>query len=207
MNNMDNIVFYSRRNRVWLEDGYIYKLILPGTDRPDTAQAAQAEADMLKHLLSGGVSVPRLFSINGDLLTMEYIKGITLVDAIERAEKIADCLSAELLGELISRWFAEFYATLPEGTIRGDVNCRNFILTPENRLFGVDFENLPHGQRETDLGRMTAYILTYSPPYTPYKRCLTQALTDCFASHFKINYELVFQNQANEIQDMNRRRN
>jgi RIO-like serine/threonine protein kinase len=189
-----NNIFKSRRNRVWLEDGRVHKLILSG------AEAARAEADILRRLSDAGVAVPRLFDINGDVLILEYIKGATLTEEIER-----EMLAGEILAELIARWFADFYAVFP-GRIRGDVNCRNFIITPDARVYGVDFEDLQYGRKEADLGRMTAFILTYDPAYTDYKKKLAQSLTDCFGLNFGVDCGLAAQEQSRELAQMRRRR-
>ena len=51
-----NNIFKSKRNRVWLENGRVYKL-LAGVDE------ARAEAAVLEKLFAAGVSVPRVFYI------------------------------------------------------------------------------------------------------------------------------------------------
>jgi len=205
----DDNIFYSRRNRVWLEDGRVHKLILPRGDCPDINQAARYEAEILKYLRGKNAAVPRVYSADGNLLVIEYIKGVTLTEEIEKIERTEtgdNNLSADALAKNITRWFADFYAAFPGGRTRGDVNCRNFILTPDSRVFGVDFEELPHGSKETDLGRLTAFILTYDPPYTAYKINLAQKLTECFCQQFELDPELALQIRARETEAAYRRR-
>jgi tRNA A-37 threonylcarbamoyl transferase component Bud32 len=201
---MNKHVFFSRRNQVWLEDGFVYKRILPDDDRADTARLAEIESENLLRLSAGGVFVPRPISLNGSLLTMEYIEGITLTEAIELGE--IGAYSDGMLVKLIAGWFSSFYAALPEGVCRGDVNCRNFILTSDGRLCGVDFEKLPFGRREADLGRLTAFILTYEPSRTAYKQRLTQGLTKHFTELFGLDPALVLCERERELDSIRRRR-
>jgi len=198
--------FSSRRNRVWREGFYVRKQILPGHDRPNPACAAKAEFDTLRRLSESGVLVPRPVSLEGDVFIIEYLEGVTLTQAIERAEDGDAPLPAETLAERMAEWFASFYAAVPEGVRRGDVNGRNFILTPDGRLYGVDFEELPPGAKETDLGQLTAFILTYDPPYTAYKKRLSQALTRRFAAGFGINAAFALREREREFQNMLLRR-
>jgi RIO-like serine/threonine protein kinase len=217
MNKINNI-FKSKRNKVWLENNRVCKLIAnPG--------AAQAEAEILRRLFTAGVKVPRVLSLDLDLsdsdnnmLILEYIKGISVTDEIERAEKEQGSLPVQELAEKLTHWFAAFYAVFSR-KIRGDVNLRNFILTPDFQIYGVDFEEFedsedsencedsPCGQKERDLGRMTAFILNYDPPYTDYKKKLAQAVTDCFTASFDIEHSLVLQEHEREIEAMRKRRN
>lgn len=185
---MNDRVFESRRNRVWLERGCVCK------HTPE----AHAEAGILTKLLAAGVPVPRLISQGENLLVMEYVEGITLTEAIER--------ETPNLAEPLTDWFASFYAAMPEGVCRGDVNCRNFILTPDRQLVGVDFEDLPAGCKETDLGRLTAFILTYDPPYSDYKKRLAQELIERFSKRFGLDPEHVRLEHERELEAMRRRR-
>ena len=209
---------------------------MPGADRPDPARAASTEAETLRRLFERSVAVPRLIALDGDTLTLEYIAGTTLTEAIEFCESGAPppgvssltaagewaanatgtsapplsatppILLAEGLARLTALWFGAFYAAAPAGARRGDVNCRNFILTPAGGLYGVDFESLPAGDKETDLGRLTAYILTYEPPYTIFKKRLSAALTDAFTDMFGADRGLSLREQAAELDAMRLRR-
>ena len=187
-------VFKSKRNYVYLENNLVYKSITAGDS------AALAEAEILRKLYTAAVNAPQVIEAYGGVIIMEYIEGITLTDVIE-----CENISPELLAERISEWFAAFYEVFPS-KVRGDVNCRNFILTHDNRVFGVDFEDLPIGKKETDLGRLQAFILNYDPPNTNYKKRLVQALTNCFDARFNIDRALVDLEQSLEIERMKKRR-
>jgi len=181
----------SKRNRVWLntEDNCIYKRILPAPDRPRPAAAANQEAAVLRELYQSGVPVPRVFSCENGVLKMEYIRGLTLTEMIERADTGPAAFTAEDLTGMILGWFEKFYAAVPADRRRGDVNGRNFIAAENRRLLSVDFEQLPLAPREQDIGQMAAYILTYDPPYTPFKMHFAEKLLAGFVEKFNLNDE------------------
>jgi len=186
-------MFKSRRNRVWLDGGFVYKEFLVGDGR--------FEFDNLKHLFSSGVIVPKPISFDGNVLVTEYIEGVTLVDVIENKS-----IDADNLAEKIMVWFDKFYAAVSNGVCRGDVNCRNFILGTNGNLYGVDFEEMYTGRREVDLGKLTAFILTYEPPYTEYKTRLARVLTEQFVNQFGLDKDLVKRERELELAKMSSRR-
>ena len=199
-----NYKFRSRRNLVWPENGYVKKRILPDEDRQSTVSSAKFEADILSLLYKAGVSVPKLISHDADTLTMEYIEGITLIDAIEFFEQ--DKLSAEVLVKPLIGWFTAFYKAVPDDTIRGDVNCRNFILTPARSIVSVDFEFLPTGKKESDIGRLAAFILTYKPPHTMFKKYMVKQLIDEACARLDLDPVLINQAKELELTEMSKRR-
>ena len=196
--------FQSRRNLVWLENGYVIKRILPDKDKQNTIMLAEFEANILSLLYTAGVAVPKLISLEYDTLTMEYIDGITLTDAILVYEQ--NNLPADKLVTPVIRWLKSFYEALPKGSIRGDVNCRNFILTQSGQAVGVDFESIPVGNKETDIGRLAAFILTYEPPNTTYKEFLVNMMLDEATIHLDTNHTLIKQAQEKELEEINKRR-
>jgi len=201
--------FKSRRNRVWLKGGKVYKQILPKPGQPglnDPRRSAAFEADMLKKLHARGVYVPRVFSCENDILEMEYIESATLTDYLEACETGAARIPAEAIAQGMTHWFEIFYAALPEGHIRGDVNCRNFLVTPDGRIAGLDFETARTGDRETDLGGLLAFILEYRPKNTPFKKMLSDLLHEQFVTRFKLDPVLVAAERTREMKAMETRR-
>jgi len=177
--NEKTYVFKSRRNRVWREGNTVYKQILPKAGETGPYQSAEFEANILKRLYSRGVYVPKIISCENNLLAMEYIESMTLTDYIELYE---DQPFTDTIVERITSWFESFYNAIPLNSLRGDVNCRNFLVTPDLNIAGVDFETPCTGIRETDLGKLIAYILTYRPKYTAYKKYLAELLCRRFIS-------------------------
>jgi len=187
--------FKSRRNRVWRDGGLVYKQILPLPEDKNTdggpCRRAGFEVAMLNRLYCGGVFVPKLIAYKNDLLTMEYIESVTLTDFIEAQETETALLSANIIAGRLTDWFEAFYSAAPKGNIRGDVNCRNFLVTNENFIAGIDFEKSHTGSRETDLGKLLAFILTYRPEYTVYKKVLTNLIYKKFIVRFDLDPALV----------------
>jgi len=161
---------------------------------------------MLERLYNCGVYVPKVISRENNLIAMEYIEGVTLTDFIELAETDTVSLYPNIVAERLADWFTAFYDALPQGCIRGDVNCRNFIVTPDGNIAGVDFEEAYFGEREADLGRLIAFILTYTPQYTDYKKRLADILCEKFTARFDLDPVLVLQENNLELEDMIRRR-
>ena len=194
------MIFKSKRNKVWLESGRVYKRVSMG------AEAARREACILRGLLEAGVAAPRVLALEHDLLALEYVAGETLADVIELADMTGEHIGAEILAARVIDWFAAFYAACP-GKIRGDVNCRNFIVAPgAHIIYGVDFEHLDCGCKEADAGRLAAFILNYDPAYTRYKLELAGAVTDNFCARLDIERGLAAAEQALEQERMRQRR-
>lgn len=202
----ESVFFKSRRNTVWRQGSAVYKQILAHHDRPDPCAAAAFEADRLRQLSDAEVPVPRLISQEGDLIAMTYVAGLTLTDVIELAEHGETDISASRLARSVTDWFSSFYAVLPPSEIRGDVNCRNFLVMPDGRIAGVDFEERAYGPREADLGRIAAFILNYDPANTKFKSELVDALFFCFETQFHLDIKLVAQIQEQEDRDISVRR-
>ena len=201
------IAFKSRRNCVWREGGTVYKRIMgiPGEPEKPCHRAA-FEADMINRLYRCGVRVPRLISCKDDWLAMDYVESRTLVEYIDSCEIGAERVPHETIIDNVSVWFESFYDAVQNGIIRGDVNCRNFLLTPNGSVFGVDFEGPFIGKREDDLGRILAYILTYKPQYTPFKTRFADMLCRAFNKRFNLELNLVAIATDKEIGDMAVRR-
>ena len=64
----------------------------------------------------------------------------------------------------LCEWFSIFYEAVNHAVsheIRGDVDGYNFIIT-SNHVVSVDFEERAYGTREHDIGRLMAFIYSYS---------------------------------------------
>jgi RIO-like serine/threonine protein kinase len=197
-------IFKSRRNRVWRVGDVVYKQVLPRANGPD--RRAAHEAKTLMRLHGGGVYVPKLISHENGLLAMEYIEAETLADFIESAESGAPRISCDTLADRLAAWFRAFYNASAPGCIRGDINCRNFLVLPDGNIAGVDFEDMPPGDREADLGKLLAFILTYRPKYTAYKKALADMLYQKFTERFGLDPVLVSEYKERELGDMALRR-
>jgi Ser/Thr protein kinase RdoA (MazF antagonist) len=208
--------FKSRKNDVYLvramnRDGssmeYVHKIF-----RSD--EAASKEARLLKELRKNGLYVPAVYYTDKSCLIMEYIRGSTLCDKIFDIEKAADkeeVRSEEAAGIIIHElcyWLKSFY-TYVKGTdksrlILGDVNLRNFIF--DGRVCGIDFEEVKTGLVEEDIGRMCAFLLTYNPAFTPWKRRFAVSLLERLSKEINIDRSIVEAEFKKELYSIAERR-
>ena len=189
--------FYSKRNNVILTDDNIVIKSTPNS---------RNEAEILKYLYKRNVRVPKVYSYDDMSITMEYINGQTLVEYIVRNETKSTPYADYDIVYSLSDWFKTFYNAVENNIIRSDVNCRNFIVTEDNEIFSVDFESLHSGFIEEDLGKLSAYIITYDPADTYYKRNFVNSLIDIFDQFFTIDYKLLNAECEKELAEMELRR-
>jgi len=188
-----DIKLFSRRNEVTLRDGQVYK-------KTKDPQAAALEASILRELREKGVPVPAVLNCRGALLVMEYLPGEPLPDVIERGTYDPDALAQALCA-----WFAVFYAAMPPGALRGDVNGRNFLCCGE-KIYGVDFEERCFGPRAQDAGRLAAFIETYKTRDSGRQAALAQAFMQGFAEQFGCTAEEASAAREAELEAMRERR-
>ena len=189
----------SKRNDVYLKDGKVYKQF-------NVEGAARIEADFLYMLRQKGVSVPAVLRLDGNILVTEYIPGVTLPDLLCDLHSTTDWL---LVAEAITHWLNSFYHAVSHettGEIRGDVNGRNFIFHDGN-VWGVDFEAHQYGIRETDAGRLLAFIATYDTPNDTEKHALAKALEQQFSDVLKLKPDTISIAREKELQAISIRRN
>ncbi len=141
--------FKSKKNLVMLQDGVVIK------EFKDIA-ALEREAAALIALKGAGLAVPALLSREEGRLFLEFIPGVTYEALVEEMDfEKADSLA---------RWLGDYHRIT--NSLRGDVNLRNFIWT-KGGCVGVDFEGiLQKGEGETDMGRIIAFAVSYSPAFT-----------------------------------------
>ncbi|MCL1802408.1 MAG: hypothetical protein FWG30_02025 [Eubacteriaceae bacterium] len=161
------MIFQSKRNKVTLDSGIIYK-------HAQSEEKAILEAGKLEMLRNAGLRVPRVISVQDALIAMEFIDGITLPDFLESASE-----PPFHQAQLIVNWLKQFYGAVGHdqtSEIRGDVNGRNFIFF-EGSVWGIDFEQEEYGPIEKDIGRLCAFARTYTG--IPY------GVLDSFASEIE----------------------
>jgi len=157
--------FFSRRNHVFLRDGLVVK-------RLSNPEQAGTEAGILRDYYQAGVSVPRVYEQRDNEIIMEYVPGETIPDFLGSMGAEQDEARLRQAAQRLYLWFKNFYEAVGYGTnaeIRGDVNGRNFIIA-ENRIVSVDFEGRAFGKAEQDIGRLLAFIRTYTLSGFPVKR-------------------------------------
>ena len=192
------ILFSSKRNTVYLDEGVVIK-------ECKNHEAARSEGEFLDALRLKGVAVPIVTGVERNTLRLEYIDGKPLPDFLESNDAVIRC--SEVSRQIID-WFVSFYDAVDYKNtkeIRGDINGRNFIIT-DNGVFGVDFEEHTFGRRETDLGRLLAYISSYSYADTTAQNIMKEKLLAGFILRLCPDKNLLLADKTKEIEEIKKRR-
>ncbi len=193
--------FYSRRNEVSLIharrfDGssfdFVYKRYIAG----------QMETEYRYLSRMQGVLGPLVLAKGTKALALEYIKGPLLIEKLEEAEKTGEPYYPYL--DMLIDFLDRFYKVFP-GCVYGDVNLRNFIIA-QNGLRGIDLELAGSGVIAADIGRTAAYLLTYEPADTTYKKDIVQYFIRAGACRFGISGGDIMASMTMELDDMKKRR-
>jgi tRNA A-37 threonylcarbamoyl transferase component Bud32 len=171
--------FYSRRNRVTLNEMKWDKRILPViTKEYSGADAALREYRLLKHLERLNINVPLVYGADGKVLYLQYIEGVLLNNIIDDVTAHAPNWISEL-----ACWFYRFHkANLQiNGSVllKDDANLRNFIFFL-NSFYALDFENEVFGRPEQDIAECCAYILSNAPGFNGEKFKVVNKLVDYY---------------------------
>lgn len=139
-------------------------------------QALYTECGQLRLLHARGVLVPAVLAQTRRALVLSDLHAPTLCDVLWEMEKHSVVVeeAAPLFTSLAS-WLLAYYDAVQHprtGQIRTDMHARNFLWDGA-RISGVDFEQTACGEREADVGALCAYLYTYDPAQTDYKRALT----------------------------------
>ncbi|MCR3922187.1 MAG: hypothetical protein NUK65_06685 [Firmicutes bacterium] len=167
------------------------------------------EKDILNYLYEGGLAVPELIYAGENHLVLQYLKGVTLLEWLERQEQHYEIGHASRQTIVNwADWFLLCYSLLEkaygESMILGDVNWRNFILA--ETIYGLDFEDCRIGKREEDIGCLCAFALTYNPSFTPWKLKLVAVIQDVFEDKLSLSSTLISREMNKELSRMQERR-
>jgi hypothetical protein len=172
------------------------------------------EAEMLFQLRQSVLPVPAIYKVVGNGILMEFINGPTVLDYLEWQEKTHFQSKTPYLDpavkaiDLVIEWLVCFYETTAaisdRQMILGNINLRNFIINWD--VFGVDFEDCREGCREEDAGRLCAFTLTYSNPYTLWKKSLVKIMMERLLEELELNRGQLIDIFFNELEMINKRR-
>lgn len=199
-----------KRNEVWLgeacfEDGSERRAVLK-----QFADFRALDTEVYIHglLVNSGVPVATLLAREGNCLFYGYLEGKNLVGylELEEAGKIPEGENAGFF--LMCDWLCAFYKSLRERTgeslILGDIHLRNFIYG--DRLYGVDFEACTAGDYEEDIGKLCAFILTYSPAHTEFKFELARQIEERMVLKLSLDAGMVRHSLKKELAALEIRR-
>lgn len=205
--------FYSKKNKVSLVEinfqKYIYKVHL-------NEKAFYLEKEFYRKLKQNHdymINTPNLVSYreNQKTLLLQYIKGATLLEKLEEFEVInnsnAEMASANLIISLYN-WIESFYNIdfiKKDGLVLNDVNFRNFIVK-DNKIYGIDFEDISEGDCKDSIGRIIAFYLTYSPCFTLFKNRVSKRVVDYLIRQKGFNEKKLTKNIKEELEIIKKRR-
>lgn len=189
--------FFSKRNRVYLYGGKVYKECM-------NEVAAREEYEILSLLHQKGMQVPKPLERHDNLVTMEYISGEALPDLL--CEEGVDLAA---LARALVEWMGVFYAAVEHaesGWIRGDVNGRNFLVDSNGLVWGVDFESRVYGKMEQDGGRLLAFLESYDLPDPRTGEMLAENMAEALVLRLGMDPELLRTEREKELLAMKMRR-
>jgi hypothetical protein len=190
--------FFSIKNQVYLiqdtdDDEKVLKIF---RDR----RVLEKEKENLKRF---SPTSPGILAESEESLLLEYIPGRNLLDIYVQLE--ADGGDAEALAVQIASILKRLYVLSP-GYRLGDVNLRNFIQEDKSGLLRfVDFEDACLGETEEDAGRMLAFLLTYRPVDTEWKKAFVICLAERLIQSGQ-DAGLIHQYAEDELEAIARRR-
>ncbi|TFF97940.1 MAG: hypothetical protein EU547_02960 [Promethearchaeota archaeon] len=146
------------------------------------ANTFDKEISTLKKLKAQNLSVPSILSYKKPYLILQKIEGKNLCDFINlkltstnRLSKIPPKPRDQLVSsiKLLAEWFAIFHkkniwdsGNSKERIVlnKGDVRLRDFLIKPANdKVYGVDFENVYRGNYLEDLSGICCSLLDTNP--------------------------------------------
>jgi Ser/Thr protein kinase RdoA (MazF antagonist) len=154
----------SKQNAVFLVECNGEKRIEKHFSRPERLKT---EMDVMNTLRQHGIPVPNLLGCDRNTVYYEYIEGISVLDVLDTTD------AYKYFYRLIN-WLCAFYTAMHKtygcGWILGDIHLRNFLIRAgDGEIIGVDFEECRPGAPETDIVRLCAFMVMYSPAFTSHK--------------------------------------
>ncbi len=170
------------------------------------------EKEIYQHLLKIAPQLcPRVivFDDQKKELIMAYLSGVTVLEALERAEKENDqAKGTEILTRLLA-WMQGFYESLKaeeHQEIMGDINLRNFLWA-EQRVVGIDFEGCCAGNPADEVLQVIAFYLLYEPERTAFKLSVVRSIIDPLLRMTNCSVLLFWETLDEEMVKIRARRN
>ncbi|MEO1814358.1 MAG: RIO1 family regulatory kinase/ATPase [Acetobacterium sp.] len=205
--------FKSKKNRVQLIEISADQQVIRLIEKTFTEAAAlKKELSMLSLLHEMEFSVPECLGRFGRVLLYEYLGEMTLCEKLE----IAEVCEPDLFSGPVNR-NSEITALLKKtidwlnrlhqktGLTFYDINLRNFIVR-DNLIYAIDYEDFSKLKPAVDYGRLLAFILTYKPVFTEWKKALIRELEDYLDTEFKVDMDEVRQEKEKELVRISERR-
>ena len=131
-----------------------------------------------------GFHIPLIISVDyhHKIIITNYIKGENLCDKINNPSISLAIKKRDLT--YLADWFSSFHGSFisdDQTVIHGDAHLRNFILSSDEIIYGLDFEESKNGHPSDDIAEVICSILTTNPMFTNEKL----VLSDFFFHEYK----------------------
>ena len=161
----------SKRNRVWVVETDVRPVVL----KRSLSRRGEHEFEMLSVAKANGVNVPFPLYREGDYMVLEYISG-------DRCDSLVNHMFSSEAVNKLAKWLAGFHTTLTSDgrpCIMNDAELSNFVMS-EDRVFGLDLEDVSPGEPLNDLGSLVSSVLGSEPIFTPIKFDLCMHLLETY---------------------------
>lgn len=200
------IELISKRNRVLrIKDNtktYIRKIF-------SDEKSFNKELEIMSFLQLNSTHVPKIIEVGDNEITYEDLGDVTLLHWLESKENEGAMEYDDLINNLISS-LNELYSLLrmefKEELVLFDMNFRNFILSGGN-IYRVDFEQVKTGSRDSDLGKLLAFLINYHPENSKWKREFRDSIIEALKKDNTFNVNEILRYELEEIERMKIRRN
>ncbi len=179
--------FFSRKNTVF-KSVFLGRIAIVKVFGASRRSLAEKEFSILRQCRDKGVSVPAPIELREEAIVMEFVEGITLADALDRAwldggtRLPEERVDVEATASAVGEWLADFHDAFGRGMSRGDSNARNFLVSGDE-VVGVDFEEATRTDVLDDIGQICSSVLSLHPMFTHDKFDFCRKLADAYFSN------------------------
>jgi tRNA A-37 threonylcarbamoyl transferase component Bud32 len=174
--------FESRKNKVFKSAAHGEVVVVKEFS---CMESASKEYSILMRCHSNSIPVPRPISLHTDAITMEFVRGETVAEALDSVwlhegpatEKERGRLRAIAAG--LAKWLAEFHRLFEFRQARGDTITKNFLVS-DGVIMGLDFEDASEEDVIIDLGQLCSSVLSMHPMFTAEKRSFCRQLSKSY---------------------------
>jgi tRNA A-37 threonylcarbamoyl transferase component Bud32 len=174
--------FKSKKNNVYLAENKNRIFILKEFRTCENYLREKSNRSIIDY---SSLKIPNIIEWDDEncTLLMEYIEGITALDAIERAEREKNSNYALGVVKSIFSWLHDFHnieGIKAEKLSFNDMNFRNFIISyaSDAILYGLDFESFEKGDFLSDTGKLIGMYLNYDEKYSDFKKSVVDGFID-----------------------------
>ncbi|MGD9678350.1 MAG: hypothetical protein AB7V16_08405 [Vulcanibacillus sp.] len=230
MNNIKKLS--SKRNAVWLvENGDNLEVVKKFEEEEFFSRELKIYHLLEKEKKIDKFNYPQVIGYNDKEMSikLQYIQGETFLNRLERYEQNNNIESGKKLMILLFQWIEFFQHSLTKidyldqlssvgiyldslDVINNqrtvslvDINFKNFILKGD-KLYGLDFENVSVGEKLTDYTKSLAYMLTYNPIATEYKKRIFIDLLTILNVEYSFSNDLIYKSYNEQLSKIEKRR-